>query len=301
MAKDLYQGVACAKIISRMGMTVALSLMMAPILGAWCSTYFGWKFISLIYALTSIALILMVTFFLKETRPLRVKKANDISDDIAEGDMLKGGLQNILSSYKELLLEPKYVGYVLMQMLNVYWLLGEINSLAFVFVHHLGVSKNHYASLTILCSLAYICGHIINQYALNYFKIDHIIRTGMFFIILGSVTIAILINVMHIDPSTLYVLRIIQNVGLGMVLGNTANQAVRLSKANFNSGSGSGLLSAGQLLAGSLGIITTAIMYINNDLTYIFLNTIIASTLALTIHFMITHLNSKSKKHIELT
>ena len=144
VVRDIFPRDQAAKVMSYMASAMALAPLVAPSLGGWFHTWFGWRSNFLLLALFGVVLLVMVWRLLGET--------NQHPDPTA----LDPG--RMLENYGTLLRDRAFLGY----MLTVTTLFGGVfiylSSSSFVLIDYMGLPPRYFGFAFSMASVGFIIG-----------------------------------------------------------------------------------------------------------------------------------------------
>jgi DHA1 family bicyclomycin/chloramphenicol resistance-like MFS transporter len=131
VVRDLFEGMAAARILSRLMLVIGVSPILAPTLGGAMLTWTSWR--GVFVALTLIGALIMTgtALFLPETLP-RARRRN-------------GGLYGTVRDYARLFTDRVYVGLILVNGLALAALLAYVSGSSFVMENQFGLSEQQFA------------------------------------------------------------------------------------------------------------------------------------------------------------
>lgn len=131
VVRDLYQPHESAKIFSLLMLIMGVAPILAPVLGGAMMTTLGWRSIFWFLTAVSVATLIAVAFFLKETAVIdpenRISKA--------------------LTNYLEVLKDKQFTGYSLSMSFVYAGMFAYITGSSFVFIEHFKLSPGQYSVL----------------------------------------------------------------------------------------------------------------------------------------------------------
>ncbi|MDQ3383547.1 MAG: multidrug effflux MFS transporter [Actinomycetota bacterium] len=131
MVRDLYRGPVMATFISRLFLIVGVAPILAPTLGAQFLEFGSWRTIFWGLAAFGVALVILSLVFVRETLPPHRRR--------------RAGIGPVLSSYRVLATDRRYVGLVLTACTAMGSLFAYISSGTFIFQDLYGLSTQQYA------------------------------------------------------------------------------------------------------------------------------------------------------------
>jgi MFS transporter, DHA1 family, multidrug resistance protein len=131
VVRDLFEGLAAARILSRLMLVIGVSPILAPTIGGAMLTWTSWR--GVFVALTLIGVLIMTgtALFLPETLP-HARRRN-------------GGLVGTVRDYGRLFSDRVYVGLILVNGLALAALLAYVSGSSFVLEDQFGLSEQEFA------------------------------------------------------------------------------------------------------------------------------------------------------------
>lgn len=169
--RDSYESVAVARIISYMSAVVAISPIIAPIIGGFLQTIFCWQANFIFLLLVSIILFLSAVYILPET-----KRHSQI-----------GGAKTLITNYVNLAINTNYIPYAFGAAFAFGALFSYISGAPHIFLNLLGYSPEHFAIVFAIAAIGYVFGSLINPKLINIFGINKVLYIGIINIIFGGI------------------------------------------------------------------------------------------------------------------
>ena len=242
MVRDLFGPKESAKVLSLLLLVLGASPMIAPTVGGYIATTFGWRTIFLVLAILSIIITLLTIFFLPESYP------PDRSFSLKPGPILR--------NFVAVLRVRQFLVFVLVEAFAFSGLLAYVSGSPLVFMDIFHVGKKAYGWIFAFLSVAFIVLSQFNSLFLRRYSSEQIIRVAL----TGQTIVAIVFLAGSVAGW----------YGLGFTifflflflafLGFTFPNAAALALAPFakNAGTASSLLGALQMSIGSLASIAVS-------------------------------------------
>jgi DHA1 family bicyclomycin/chloramphenicol resistance-like MFS transporter len=131
VVRDLFEGLAAARVLSRLMLVIGVSPILAPTIGGAMLTWTSWR--GVFVALTLIGALIMTgtALFLPETLP--------------PGRRRNGGVYGTIRDYRRLFSDRVYVGLILVNGLALAALLAYVSGSSFVLEDQFGLSEQEFA------------------------------------------------------------------------------------------------------------------------------------------------------------
>jgi DHA1 family bicyclomycin/chloramphenicol resistance-like MFS transporter len=163
--RDLYQAEKLAKIMSMMGMVIAVSPGIAPIIGGYIGMYFDWRATFGFLVVCGAILVLIAFLTLPETLDTRHKKSFSI--------------KLILKNYLEIFKIPAFVLNALLLALTIAQLWIEMGNLPFLYIQTLNVPSHHYGIYFGSSVFIFVLGTLFNQRYVMTYGVDRLLFSGI--------------------------------------------------------------------------------------------------------------------------
>jgi MFS transporter, DHA1 family, multidrug resistance protein len=221
--RDLYHRDRAASMIASVTMVVIAAPMVAPLLGGFLDTVFGWPSI---FIATSIACVLVVTWAALTLPETRVKRP--------EGQPVK-----LWEEIGALLRERRFIGYVLCAGLGTAPFFTFLGGGPHVVVTLMGRTSAEYGLWFAINAFGYLFGNFIAARYSSWIGIDRMIWWGLLISLAGvAISLALTGLLPHWGPATLFVPQLIISAGNGFLLPNSFAGAVSVRPQAAGAGSG---------------------------------------------------------------
>ncbi len=241
MVRDLFSVKDNARVFSMLMLVVGVSPIIAPTLGGFVTTEFGWHYVFAILTLMALIIILAVHFGLPETQPADRNYS------------LKP--KAILKNFGAVLKEPQFYTYAFTGAVAAAGLYAYVAGSPVVFLEIFKVSEKQYGLIFALVAGGLILATQINSFLLRRFNSEQIIPVALFVQSLAGIALFVgsLTNTLNLLGIILLLLIYLSCQGF------TFPNSSALSMAPFtkNAGSASALMGGVQM---GLGALTSAIV-----------------------------------------
>lgn len=166
MIRDLFSVKDNAKVLSKLMLVIAVSPIIAPTLGGFVTSAFGWQYVFVILTIMSVIILLAVHYFLAETRK------PDSSYSLRPSAILK--------NYLAVLKEPQFITYALTGAIAAAGLYAYIAGSPTVFLELFKVTEKQYGLIFALIAGGLIIATQINSYLLRKYNSEQIIPIALF-------------------------------------------------------------------------------------------------------------------------
>jgi DHA1 family bicyclomycin/chloramphenicol resistance-like MFS transporter len=165
MVRDLFDVKDNARVFSLLMLVVAVSPIIAPTLGGYIAATLGWRYIFIVLALMSIAVLFAVSFALPESR-----KPDP-------GFSLKP--RPIVNNFLKVIKEPQFYTYAFTGSVASAGLYAYIAGSPFVFMELFKVSEKQYGWIFAIIAIGLIGASQLNSVLLKIFKSEEIIKVAL--------------------------------------------------------------------------------------------------------------------------
>jgi DHA1 family bicyclomycin/chloramphenicol resistance-like MFS transporter len=179
VVRDLFAREQAAKVMSYMASAMALAPLVAPTIGGWFHTWFGWRSNFMLLALFGVALLAMVWRMLAETNQHKDSQALDLG--------------RMLANYRELLTHRLFLGYVLTMTAAFGGLFSFISASSFVLIDVMGMQPQHFGLAFAFASAGYVMGGFAGARLTHRFGIGPMVFAGTIGCTLTGFTLAVLV------------------------------------------------------------------------------------------------------------
>lgn len=252
MVRDIFPVEENAKVFSLLMLVIGVSPIIAPTLGGFVATHFGWQYIFVVLSVLAAFILVAVHFYLGESRPPNVTYS------------LKP--KPIINNFITVLKDPQFYTYALTGSLASSGLYAYISGSPYVFMELYKVTEQHYGWIFALIAAGLIISSQLNTVMLRRYKSEQIIRIAL---LCQTIT-----GVALLSGAVFGWLGLFSAVGLIFVFlccqGFTFPNSSALSLAPFETkaGSASSLMGAIQMGIGTLSSAAVSILSNNTAIPY---------------------------------
>ncbi len=246
LVRDLFPANKTAQAFSLIILVISVSPMIAPTVGGYMTSAFGWQYIFLVLGAITVLIMAAVYFFLPEG-----KKADATMS-------LKP--KAVLGNFYLVIKEPQFLVYTVAGGLATAAPFAYIAGSADVFMNIYKVSEQFYGWIFAFLAFAMIGATQLNHILLKKFKSEQIIKVTLMY---QSVAGLVLVTGTYCQWYTMYGLIALMFVfltGQGLIGPNTS----ALSLAPFNKNAGSASALSGSWRLGIGGIISAIVSVLHN-------------------------------------
>lgn len=235
MVRDLFDVKDNAKVFSTLMLVIAVSPIIAPSLGGFINTFFGWRFIFVMLILV-IALIIAGIYFL-----LPDSKGSDPNYSLKPAA--------ILSGFASIIKHPQFALYTFSGAIASAGLYAFISGSPFVFLDIFKITEQHYGWTFAFVASGLIGSSQLNSFFLKKHKSEQIIKVAL---LSQSIVAIVLVASFILGFSTLYTAILLIFLYLccqGFIFPNAA--ALSMAPFGHNAGNASALMGFIQMSAGA--------------------------------------------------
>jgi len=209
--RDLYERDRAASMIGLVTTAVVIAPMIAPMVGGFLDTAFGWESIFLFIAAMSGLVLLWAALVLPETRPANVAHSSGM----------------LIQEWRALIGNAKFHGYVLCGALGSASFFAFLGGGPYVVVTLMGRTSAEYGVWFAVTSLGYMAGNFTASRLSQRFGIDAMIVAGIVFQLIGASLTAVLVaGLPDAGPAIIFLPQLLISYGNGLLLPNSIAGAI---------------------------------------------------------------------------
>lgn len=238
--RDIYGRERAARMLSYMGMVMALAPAFGPIIGGFVEAWFGWRANFVLVSAVGLTVLAATALTLPETNRWKSPDATRLG--------------HLIGNYRSLLRHRRYVGYVLVVACTYSGIFSFISGSSFVLIGVLGLDPEVYG----FCFAAIVVGYMIGAFGSGRYTvrigIERMVQLGTAVQILGGVAGLILFAAAPPGVAAIVAPVAVFMIGTGLAMPNA--QAGAIGPFPRMAGSASALLGFCQMgLAAVVGIV----------------------------------------------
>lgn len=246
MVRDFFGPAESAKIFSLLMLVIGISPILAPTVGSFVMTHWGWHGIFIVLTVITTGILLAVVFFLPES-----KGPNP------ELSLLP---KPIVRSYWEVFKNRQFLTYALAGGLASSGLYAYLAGSPYIMITLYGLNEKQYGLVFALIASALITASQLNRYLLNTRSSEEVAKTALVIQSSIGVVLAVLSVTGYIDLYVMIALIFLFLGSQGFVFPNTS--ALALAPFSRLAGSASALLGSLQMGCGALS--SASVSYFHN-------------------------------------
>jgi DHA1 family bicyclomycin/chloramphenicol resistance-like MFS transporter len=242
IARDLYEGAAAAHALSTMAMVLGLTPAVAPILGGYLHSWFGWQANFLAMALAGVALGLCVMVFLPESNLRRNPQATQV--------------RPMLRNFAALLRHGSFRGYALCVAFSYGGLFAFISGSSFTLRLVFAVDERVFGYCFLLIVIGYMTGGFIGTRLTHRLGVNRMLLLGVASCAAGGTAVAVLQIAMWAAGAQWHWISLIAPMmvfAMGVGLTMPQGQAGALQPFPHMAGSAAALMGFTQMTLAALG------------------------------------------------
>lgn len=233
--RDLVEGAAAARVLSRLILVMGLAPVLGPVLGGQLLRFTDWRGLFVVLAVLGLVILVSAYFLLPETHP--------------EHARLDGHPREQWAEVRRLLRDRAFVGYLGVGSFLGVILFSWISSSSFVLTAQYGITPQQYSAVFACTATAFILGAQVNAWSVSRIGPRHALLRGL--TIITTASLLLLVAVVRDAPLPWVVAAAV--VALGGYGGMAANsQALAMTPNGHVAGTSSALLGTSQFFAGAL-------------------------------------------------
>ncbi|AIE58898.1 multidrug effflux MFS transporter [Bacillus methanolicus] len=271
ISKDVFESKEQVRILTYLSTAIAVTPAIAPIIGGYLETYFGWRSGFLVLCLIALMTLILSTFSLKETNKNPDRNATNMI--------------TILNNYKYLLTQRLFLTYSVSIGLAWCAYYSFIQSSSFVFQSVFKVTPTIYGVMYAIIIIGYIIGTTFTRQYSNKIGIDNVIMYESF-IALGASTLMLILTYFNLGLilSILLPMTILM-IGIGGIF--PACQAAVMRPFTHIAGTASGLFFFIQMIFGAICGLILSSFHIHSQVPMVLTIVVSCSLLSLSFYFLL--------------
>ena len=206
IVRDLYEGELVAKLIAYMSAVVALSPVIAPIIGGYVQTLLSWEWDFVILAIMGIVLLIGSCWILPETHKPNVIK---------------------ILNYVKLLVNSHYIFHALAAAFAFGALFAYVSGAPYVLLNVMGYSPLLFSLIFSLAALGYVLGAFVNGRLMCCCGMNTLSWIGMTSLVSGSVMILLALHFYPQNGLAIVLPQIVCEFGISIVVSISTAKALQ--------------------------------------------------------------------------
>ncbi|WNM32574.1 multidrug effflux MFS transporter [Streptomyces sp. Li-HN-5-11] len=237
VVRDLYDGLAAARLLSSLMLVSGTAPVLAPVLGAQLLRLTSWRGVFAALTLLGLAILAATTAQLTETLPTAHRR--------------RGGLTSTLRTMGDLVRDARFTGYLLTGSLGFAAMFAYIAGSSFTLQQIYGASPQTYSLLFALNSIGLVAtGQLNGKLLLGRFPSHRVLASGLALLGVAGIALVLLVTATDAGLPWIAAALFLTACPVGLILPTTT--ALCLQRAPHAAGSASALLGTTQFLMGAL-------------------------------------------------
>jgi MFS transporter, DHA1 family, multidrug resistance protein len=235
---DLFNEKQSAQVLSYMGMAIALSPGLAPILGGYLAHHYGWHLCFVVVNGSAALLVLLLWLSMPET--------------LAEERQITFSLKALGKAYLHAIQNTQFVLSALIPSSMIGGIWAVMSGFPVLFVSYLDVPVYQYGYYGLSGVMFYVIGTLTNSRLVHRYALKSLVLAGLSFCLISTVSLLAACMVGIKDPLTFQALIYPYTFGLALIIPNAT--ALAFSKVRDGVGTSSSLLGSLQMTLGAVGV-----------------------------------------------
>ena len=227
--RDIFEGAKLARFNSMISAVVSLSPCLAPILGSYCHTYFGWRSNFLLLSILFTLCFMIIYFFLPETRKMTSQTKSFFSDYL-------GFLKN-----------RTYIYYMICSARAYSGLISFLAMAPFIFECELALTPIEFSFISLWVMLGLTLGAALNSHLVMRYSLQNLIAMAGILILLAGGSLTILTTFYTRNVLTLAIPSVLFSTACNIIFANASAGALTPIDAR-SIGTGSALFGCFQIV-----------------------------------------------------
>lgn len=233
--QDLFDEKGSALVLSFMGMAISLSPGLAPILGGYLASNYGWRMCFIVVCIAAVLILTLLGTMMPETLKQRTSDFSSAS---------------ILRAYWNGLKNKSFVQAALVPSLIIGGLWAWMTTSPILFINYLGVPLEFYGYYGFSAVCMYMIGTVLNGRLIQYISLARMVLVGLSFCLASSIGLGIA-GYGGVESPVLYlIMHLPFSLGLSFILPN--GTALAFGEVKEDLGTCSALLGSLEMIFGAL-------------------------------------------------
>lgn len=242
--KDLYNEKEQIKALALLGMIIAITPAVAPIVGGYLHVAFGWQ--SNFYVIAAMALFTLIIV-------ARLLPESTVPDPHA----LR--INRVLNSYAALFRNSDFLIHTAMLGIALGLIFVFVTGAPFVLIDMLGVAVNRFGYYQAGIVLAFFFGSVLASRLTDHWDALRLLSLGILIVLAGAISLCLVILSDTLVPMSLTVPYMIMTFGMGQLFAVAPSRALRTIKGQ--SGTASALLSSVEQTTAAVAAVFISVLH----------------------------------------
>ena len=208
VVRDLHTGADAARLMSLIMLVFSVSPILAPLSGSGLIALFGWRSVFVATFVAGILGLLLVSIFLKETRPAEERVAASFG--------------SVFAGYRQLLGDLHFLGLTFIGGLGMASFFGFLASSSFVYIDHFGLTPTEYSFAFSINAVGFIGSAQFAGWLAGRYGLGRIVRVAVSVYLAMSLILLGLTLAGMDELAVLMTMLFLAFAGLGLVIPSTA-------------------------------------------------------------------------------
>ncbi len=235
MVRDLFESDMSARVFSYLNSTIAVSPLLAPLVGAYMAVWLGWRSNFYLLAVIGTICLALIVFLMKETQ------------NSAHKTRFNG---HVFLRYWQIYRQPYFFPYVLMAgcAISVFFCFFSISP--FIIIELLKVPQTHFGYYFAILGVVFLVGSMLAGKLTPKFGVQRILLSGALLVMFGGILMMLWYRLAGLSLSEFLVPVFFAGMGAAFMAGSGA--ALALERFPHLAGTAASLLGATQFMGSSL-------------------------------------------------
>jgi MFS transporter, DHA1 family, multidrug resistance protein len=263
--RDLFPKPAIYRVMSMVGIAMALGTVFSPIIGVYLTKQYGWQSIFMVLALFSFVLLVLFVVFIKAP----------ISENVSN----KGG--RLLFNIRSLFIHEKYLRFILSLAFAFAIVVVYMSVAPFVFIHYFNFSFTSFGLIGSSVMTSYVMGSVVYAISVRRVAPEKNLKLGILVSVLGSLLFLLIVLLEQITIGRCIFAFCLMLFGAGISV--PAAKAAAMTAVDHHHGLASSLMKFVQITGTVLITFIVAHYHIASDLKRLAILFFIVSVVSFTI------------------
>lgn len=213
IVRDLYRGNQVAKMIAYMSAVVALSPIIAPIMGGVIQAYLNWQWNFGILTILGLTLLLLTYLFLPETN--RRFRINTFL------------FQQVFKDYHRLLINWEFMAQALAAAFAFGALFAYVSGSSFILINKMGCSPQLFGWIFAIAAIGYVLGAALNGRLVSLYGVQRMGCIGINVLLSSTVLMLLLSYLFSRSWMSVVLSQLLCEVGISIVIATSVSRALQ--------------------------------------------------------------------------
>jgi DHA1 family bicyclomycin/chloramphenicol resistance-like MFS transporter len=241
IVRDNYTGAPAAQLMSLIMLVFSVSPILAPLSGSFVIQFGDWRMLFYVMAAIGVLGLVLVAFFLKETRPKELRT--------------ESGLGSALRAYWQLLRDWRFLGLTLIGTFGMSSFMAFLGNSSFIYIEHYGLTPTQYSLAFSVNAVSFFAVSQATGFLVGRFGLNRVVRIAVGGYVAAMLTLLALSLAGFDSIWVMGVMMFIAFGFLGLVLPSTS--VLAMEEQGEIAGSASALMGTIQMVvaAGVMGVV----------------------------------------------